>query len=124
MIKLGLQDWLVLGNLDAYLVWDYAPDYVNAMWLMLQGDTPDDFVVAAGETRSVRDFAQAAFSSVGLAYEKYVTIDTNLFRPTEKVLLTGDPSKIIDRYGWKPTYQSTEIIAEMIECEMWLHQRS
>jgi GDPmannose 4,6-dehydratase len=123
-IKLGLLDRLVLGNLDAYRDWGYAPDYVHAMWLMLQGDAPDDFVVATGETHSVRDFAKTAFSSVGLAYEKYITVDASLFRPTEKVLLTGDPSKIIDRYGWKPTRSFSEIIAEMIECEMRQHQRS
>jgi GDPmannose 4,6-dehydratase len=123
-IKLGLQDRLVLGNLDAHRDWGYAPDYVHAMWLMLQGNLPDDFVVATGETHSVRDFAQAAFSSVGLLYEKYVTVDTSLFRPTENVLLTGDPSKIIDRYGWKRTRSFTDIIAEMIESEMQLHQRA
>jgi GDPmannose 4,6-dehydratase len=123
-IKLGLQDRLVLGNLDAYRDWGYAPDYVHAMWMMLQGNTPDDFVVATGETHSVRDFAQAAFSLVGLEYEKYVTVDTSLFRPTEKVILTGDPSKIMEQYGWKRTRSFAEIINEMIESEIRLHQRS
>ena len=92
-IKLGLQDELRLGNLDARRDWGYAPDYVRAMWLMLQQDRPDDYVVATGETHSVREFCQVAFDHVGLDWEKHVVVDPKFYRPAEVDLLVGDPSK-------------------------------
>lgn len=120
-IKLGLQDELALGNLEARRDWGYAPDYVNAMWLMLQADAPDDYVVATGETRTVREFVDAAFSCLGLDYKKYVTVDPQFFRPTEKIDLCGNPSKMISRLGWCRTKTFAEIVAAMIEHEMTLH---
>src|SRR5690606_17248301 len=91
-IKLGKASELRLGNLDAQRDWGYAPDYVEAMWLMLQQDQPDDFVIATGEPHSVREFVQAAFDVVGLDWEKYVVIDPRFYRPAEEHTLTGDAS--------------------------------
>jgi GDPmannose 4,6-dehydratase len=116
-IKRGLQDSLSLGNLDAWRDWGYAPDYVQAMWLMLQSDTPDDFVVATGETHSVREFVDTAFNCLGLDYSRYVKIDPQFFRLGEQVELCGDPTKIITRFGWQRTRKFDEIISEMIEVE-------
>jgi GDPmannose 4,6-dehydratase len=121
-IKLGLQDKLVLGNLDACRDWGYAPDYVHAMWLMLQADVPDDYVVATGETHSVREFVENAFSIVGLDYRKYVTVDSSLFRPTEKVLLTGNPAKIVAQCNWRRSRTFMQIVQEMIDNEMKLYR--
>jgi GDPmannose 4,6-dehydratase len=123
-IKLRLQNDLTLGNLDAYRDWGYAPDYVKAMWLMLQSDTPDDYVVASGETHSVREFVQIAFSSLGLDYHKFVKVDPKFFRPAEKIQLCGNPAKIIDQLGWQRTKNLKEIITEMVESEMSMHERS
>lgn len=120
-IKLGLQDILTLGNLDAYRDWGYAPDYVNAMWLMLQADTPDDYVVASGETHSVREFVETAFSCLGLEYGKYVKIDPQFFRPAEAVQLCGNPAKITEKLGWKRTKALQEVIEEMVASELRLH---
>ncbi len=121
-IKLGLQDKLVLGNLDAVRDWGYSPDYVYAMWLMLQGDAPDDYVVATGETHSVREFVKTAFSVIGLDDAEYVTVDASLFRPTEKVLLTGNPAKIIVERKWNRSRTFVQIIEEMIENEMKMYR--
>jgi GDPmannose 4,6-dehydratase len=121
-IKLGLQESLMLGNLDAYRDWGYAPDYVRAMWLMLQADKPDDFVVASGEIHSVREFVKTAFSSLGLDYNQYVTIDPKLIRTADKVALRGDPSKAEQLLGWSRTLSFNDIIQMMIEGEMALHQ--
>lgn len=117
-IKLGSTKPLVLGNLDAYRDWGYAPDYVRAMWLMLQADTPDDYVVATGETHRVRDFVEAAFSSLDLDYEQHVKIDPSLFRPTETVPLCGNASKAATRLGWSRTISFPDMIRVMIEAEM------
>ena len=92
-IKLGMQDELRLGNLEARRDWGYAPDYVRAMWLMLQQDHPDDYVVATGETHSVREFCQVAFDHVGLDWEKYVVVDPKFYRPAEVDLLVGEPEQ-------------------------------
>lgn len=119
-IKLGLLDSLSLGNLDARRDWGYAPDYVQAMWLMLQADTPDDFVVATGETHTVREFVAAAFSCLGLDYQQYVKTDPQFFRPTELVALCGNAGKITTLLGWQRTKNLQEIIVEMVESEMTL----
>lgn len=122
-IKLGLQQELALGNLDALRDWGYAPDYVRAMWLMLQAERPDDYVVATGETHSVREFVATAFSALGLDYEQYVKVDPKFFRPTEKIQLCGNPRRIEERLGWQRTQKLGEIIAEMVESELSLHNR-
>lgn len=122
-IKLGLQDTLTLGNLDAYRDWGYAPDYVQAMWLMLQADAPDDYVVASGETHSVREFVEAVFSGLGLNYEKYVKVDPSFFRPAEKVQLCGNPAKAVERLGWQRTKSFQGIVDEMVASEMRLYEK-
>jgi GDPmannose 4,6-dehydratase len=119
-IKMGLQNSLSLGNLDAYRDWGYAPDYVKAMWLMLQADAPDDYVVASGETHSVREFVQTAFEILGLDYTRYVKSDPKLFRPAEKVPLCGNPAKAMQKLGWSRTLSFKEIIRTMIDSEMAL----
>ncbi len=120
--KRGLQETLTLGNLDAYRDWGYAPDYVKAMWLMLQADTPDDYVVATGETHSVREFVETAFSCLGLDYEKYVKVDPKFFRPAEQVQLCGNPAKVMARLKWMRTKTLREIIAEMVDSELLLYK--
>lgn len=117
-IKLGSSKPLILGNLDAYRDWGYAPDYVRAMWLMLQADSADDYVVATGETHRVRDFVAAAFTSLGLDYERHVKVDSNLFRPTESVPLCGNPAKAIAKLNWSRTLAFSDIIRTMIDAEM------
>jgi GDPmannose 4,6-dehydratase len=117
-IKLGLLDSVALGNLDARRDWGYAPDYVQAMWLMLQTDTPEDFVVATGETHAVREFVETAFNCLGLDYRQYVKTDPQFFRPTELVDLCGNAGKITTQLGWQRTKNLPEIIAEMVESEM------
>jgi GDPmannose 4,6-dehydratase len=122
-IKLGLQKTVALGNLDAHRDWGYAPDYVQAMWLMLQADTPDDYVVATGKTHSVREFVELVFVSLGLDYQDHVQVDPQFFRPTEKVRLCGNPHKIESVLGWKRTACLSEIIAEMVTAELALHHQ-
>jgi GDPmannose 4,6-dehydratase len=122
-IKLGLLNSLTLGNLEARRDWGYAPDYVNAMWMMLQSEHPEDYVVASGETHTVREFVEIAFSSIGLDYERYVLIDPKFFRPAENVPLCGDSSKIYQNLGWVRTRSLTEIIHEMVESELVLNRR-
>ncbi|MFM8402893.1 MAG: GDP-mannose 4,6-dehydratase, partial [Pirellula sp.] len=100
-IKLGLQKKLFLGNLDAKRDWGYAKDYVEAMWLMLQHHEPDDFVIATGETYSIREFLELVFSKLDLDWQKYVEIDPRYFRPAEVDLLLGDPSKANRLLGWR-----------------------
>lgn len=110
----GLQDKLYLGNLDAKRDWGFAGDYVEAMWLMLQQDKPDDYVVATGECYSVRDFVDAAFAEVGLSPEKYVAVDPRYFRPTEVDALQGDSSKARTQLGWKPKTSFKELVRMMV----------
>src|SRR5215204_6309370 len=101
-IKEGLQGKLVMGNLDAKRDWGFAGDYVRAMWMMLQQEKPDDYVVATGETHSVREFLEATFSHAGLGWEQYVEIDPRYFRPSEVDVLLGDASKAREKLGWEP----------------------
>lgn len=119
-IKLGLADELRLGNLDAKRDWGHAKDYVRAMYLMLQQDAPDDYVVAMGETHTVREFCELAFGELGLDYEKYVKIDERFYRPAEVDLLIGDPSKARSVLGWKPEYSFAELVKEMVHNDLEL----
>lgn len=116
-IKAGLQDKLYLGNLDARRDWGYAPDYVEAMWLMLQADEPEDFVIASGEAHSVREFLEAAFEHAGLDWEPHVEIDPRYFRPSEVDVLLGDASQAADRLGWKPKVLFQELVKIMVEAD-------
>lgn len=119
-IKLGLQDALTLGNLDARRDWGFAGDYVEAMWLMMNRDEPDDFVVATGETHSIREFLEAAFTSVDLDWNDYVTVDPNLFRPAEVDVVCGDASKAKRLLGWEPTITFRELVQIMVEHDLEL----
>ncbi len=119
-IKHGLQDKLYLGNLDAKRDWGYAPDYVEAMWLMLQQDAPGDYVVATGHTHSVREFCAAAFAEVGLDWAEYVEIDERYFRPTEVDVLLGDASETRERLGWAPRVGFEELVKRMVAHDMEL----
>lgn len=117
-IKLELTDKLAMGNLDAQRDWGFAGDYVRAMWLMLQQEQPDDFVVATGETHSVRDLCEIAFAHVNLDYNDYITIDQRFYRPAEVDLLIGDPSKARDILGWEPTVSFKELIEMMVDADL------
>jgi GDPmannose 4,6-dehydratase len=117
-IKLGLQDELRLGNLDAQRDWGYAPDYVRAMWLMLQQEQPEDFVVATGETHSVREFVECAFDHVGLDYRQYVIQDERFMRPAEVDLLVGDSSRAREVLGWKPHVSFDELVRKMVDADL------
>lgn len=117
-IKLGLQDELRLGNLDARRDWGYAPDYVRAMWLMLQHDYPDDYVIATGETHSVREFCQVAFDYVGLDWEKYVVVDPRFYRPAEVDLLVGDASKARRVLDWEPSVTFQDLVRIMVDADL------
>ena len=117
-IKLGLEDTLSLGNLDAKRDWGFAGDYVEAMWLMLQHDEPDDFVVATGETHTVREFLETVFEQAGLSIEKHVRIDERLFRPHEVPLLLGDPTKAKKILNWEPKVNFKELAAMMYEADL------
>jgi len=117
-IKLGLATELVLGNLDAKRDWGFAGDYVRAMWLMLQQETPDDFVIATGETHSVRQLCEVAFAHVGLDYERHVRTDPALVRPAEVDLLVGDASKARRDLGWEPTVSFGELVAKMVDADV------
>ena len=114
-IKLGLQEKLYLGNLEAKRDWGYAGDYVEAMWEMLQQDTPDDYVVATGETHTVKEFLEEVFNYAGLDIEKYVEIDQRLFRPHEVPILLGDASKAAKKLDWRPKIKFTELAKLMYE---------
>ncbi len=122
-IKHGLQKELFLGNLDAKRDWGHAEDYVEAMWLMLQHDTPEDFVIGTGETYSVREFAERAFSQVGLDYKDFVKIDPRYFRPAEVDLLLSDPTKAKTLLGWKPKVSFAELVRRMVESDLELAAR-
>ncbi|GAB4335629.1 MAG: GDP-mannose 4,6-dehydratase [Dehalococcoidia bacterium] len=116
-IAAGLQDELALGNLAARRDWGWAPEYVEAMWRMLQHDTPDDFVIATGETHSVEEFLGAAFAMVGLDWHDYVRHDDHLERPAEVPLLCGDARKARDALGWEPTVTFEELVRKMVDAE-------
>jgi GDPmannose 4,6-dehydratase len=113
-IVAGKATQLSLGNLDAHRDWGHAKEYVEAMWLMLQQPEPDDYVVATGETHSVREFVAAAFECVGLDWEKYVVISPELYRPSEVQLLLGDPSKAQSQLKWRHKTAFNELVREMV----------
>jgi len=117
-IKLGLDKELRLGNLEALRDWGYAKDYVAQMWLMLQQDTPDDYVVATGESHTVREFVEAAFSYVGLKWQDYVKVDESFYRPAEVHTLTGDASKAKKKLGWEPSVKFRELVEMMVESDL------
>jgi GDPmannose 4,6-dehydratase len=117
-IKAGQADELRLGNLEARRDWGHAKDYVRAMHLMLQQDSPEDYVVATGETHTVAEFCERAFAEVGLSYEDYVKIDERYLRPAEVDLLVGDASKAQRELGWRPTYTFAGLIAEMVASDL------
>ncbi|MDQ3618925.1 MAG: GDP-mannose 4,6-dehydratase [Actinomycetota bacterium] len=119
-IKAGLQEKLYLGNLDATRDWGYAPEYVEAMWMMLQHDTPDDFVIATGEGHTVREFAQVAFNHVDLDWEQYVEVDPDYYRPAEVDKLIGDPSKARRVLGWEPRTNFEELARLMVDADVKL----
>ncbi|MBN2568019.1 MAG: GDP-mannose 4,6-dehydratase [Deltaproteobacteria bacterium] len=122
-IKLGLQDKVYLGNLEAKRDWGFAGDYVEAMWLMLQRDDPDDFVIATGETHSVREFAERVFQKLDLDYKEFVEIDQRYFRPTEVDALLGDASKAKKTLGWNPKVSFDLLIDMMINADMETAQK-
>jgi GDPmannose 4,6-dehydratase len=122
-IKLGLKNKLFLGNLEAKRDWGFAGDFVEAMWLMLQQDKPDDFVIATGETHSVREFTEKVFSKLDLDYNKYVSVDPRYFRPTEVDVLLGDASKAKKALGWKPKVTFDALIDMMIATDMELAKK-
>lgn len=117
-IKLGKQNKLFLGNLDAKRDWGYAADYVEAMWMMLQQGEPDDFVIATGETHSVREFLDEAFGHLDLDWKKYVEIDPRYFRPTEVDMLLGDASKAKRVLGWKPRVHFKDLVKLMVDADL------
>ncbi|MGC8976126.1 MAG: GDP-mannose 4,6-dehydratase [Candidatus Ratteibacteria bacterium] len=118
MIKLGLINKIKLGNLDAKRDWGYAPEYVEAMYLMLQQEKPDDYVIATGETHSVKEFVELAFKIVGLNWEEYIEIDKELFRPAEVYELKGDITKIKQKIGWQPKVKFEELVRLMVENDL------
>lgn len=117
-IKLGLATELRLGNLDSKRDWGFAGDYVRAMWLMLQQDQPDDYVVATGETHTVRRLVELAFAAVGLDWQKYVKIDPSLVRPAEVDLLIGDPTKAKRKLGWSPDVSFAQLVERMVKADL------
>jgi GDPmannose 4,6-dehydratase len=119
-IKYGLQKKLYLGNLDAKRDWGYAPEYVEAMWLMLQQDEPEDYVIATGEVHSVKEFLEEAFKHAGLDWKDYVEIDPIYFRPTEVDMLQGDSTKAMKKLGWKPKVKFKELVKIMVDADIKL----
>lgn len=119
-IKAGLQDKLFLGNLDAKRDWGYAPDYVEAMWLMMQHQEPLDLVIATGEAHSVREFAEKAFAHADLDWEQFTAVDPNYFRPAEVEDLQGDPSKAKEILGWEPKVRFEELVRIMVDADIKL----
>ncbi|MFD0887273.1 GDP-mannose 4,6-dehydratase [Streptosporangium algeriense] len=119
-IKLGLEDRLRLGNLEARRDWGYAGDYVRAMHLMLQADRPEDYVIGTGRTHTVRELVEAAFAAVGLDWERHVVTDRSLHRPAEVDLLCADPKKAREQLGWEPSVSFEELVAMMVESDLKL----
>jgi GDPmannose 4,6-dehydratase len=117
-IKHGIDEELRLGNLDARRDWGFAGDFVQAMWLMLQQDKPDDFVIATGETRTIREFCQVAFDRAGLDWEIYVVIDECFFRPAEVIILLGDAAKASETLGWKPETSFEKMVQLMVDHDL------
>ena len=117
-IKLGLQSELRLGNIDAKRDWGFAGDYVEAMWLMLQQERPDDYVIATGISTTVRDMCRIAFGHVGLDYERHVVVDTKLLRPAEVDVLCGHPAKAREKLGWAPKTTLDQLIGMMVEADL------
>jgi GDPmannose 4,6-dehydratase len=122
-IKVGLQNKLYLGNLDAKRDWGFAGDYVEAMWMMLQADKPGDYVVATGEAFSVRQFLEKTFGLLGLDWKKHVEIDQRYFRPAEVDFLCGDPSKVKKALGWKPKVSFDQLVDMMVKHDLELAQQ-
>ena len=122
-IACGLATELRLGNLEARRDWGYAGDYVEAMWLMLQQDVPDDYVIATGETHSVRDLVEAAFGAAGLDWRRYVVVDPALRRLAEVELLQGDAGKARRQLGWTPTVAFHDLIEMMVKADLQRYQR-
>jgi GDPmannose 4,6-dehydratase len=122
-IKAGVQDRLYLGNLDAKRDWGYAKEYVEAIWLMLQQDRPDDYVIATGETHSVREFLEAAFNYASLDWKKHVEIDPRYYRPTEVDMLVGDASKAKRQLGWEPKTKFMDLVKLMVDADIELLRR-
>ncbi|MDP6076680.1 MAG: GDP-mannose 4,6-dehydratase, partial [Acidimicrobiales bacterium] len=123
-ISLGLADELRLGNLDAMRDWGFAGDYVEAMWLMLQQDQPDDFVVCSGETHSVREFCELAFGRLGLDWQEHVVVDETFLRPAEVDLLVGDSTKAEECLGWKPQTGFADLVEMMVDADLALLEGS
>ncbi|HEU5089206.1 MAG TPA: GDP-mannose 4,6-dehydratase, partial [Roseiflexaceae bacterium] len=123
-IKQGLDKELRLGNLDSQRDWGYAKDYVKAMWMMLQQDAPDDFVIATGTTHTVRRFCELAFGHVGLDYQDYVVMDERFMRPAEVDLLVGDPSHAREVLGWQPETSLEQLVQLMVDSDMQLVKNS
>ena len=121
-IKLGLADQLQLGNLEAKRDWGHARDYVRAMWLMLQQDAADDYVIATGRTSSIRDLCRIAFGHAGLRYEDHVVVSNSLIRPAEVDVLLGDPAKARAQLGWEPEVALEGLVAEMVEADLARHR--
>ena len=117
-IKLGLADSLALGNLDAQRDWGFAGDYVRAMWMMLQQDEADDFVIATGESHSVRELVEVAFGHVGLDWQKYVKLDPRFLRPAEVDHLIGDPAKAQRLLGWRPEVDFRGLVTMMVDADV------
>jgi len=117
-IKLGLQDKLYLGNLDAKRDWGYAPEFVEAMWMILQQDQPDDYVIATGETHSVKEFCEEAFAYAGLDWSQYIEIDKRYYRPAEVDLLIGDASKAKRVLGWEPKTRFKDLVKLMVDADL------
>ena len=124
-IELGLQDKIMLGNLDSYRDWGYAPDYVEAMWLMLQQDKPEDYVIATNETHSIREFLEHAFNRIGINnWEMFVGQDPRFMRPAEVDVLRGDPSKAEHDLGWKPKTSFRDLVTKMVSNDLKLNRSS
>jgi len=121
-IKLGLEKKIKLGNLDAKRDWGFAEEYIKAMWLMLQQDEPDDYVIATGESHSVREFLEVAFSHLGLDYKEFVEIDPSLYRPAEVFTLTGDASKAKQKLGWNNECSFRDLVIKMVDSDLNLYK--